>query len=102
MEELNLKYEQLLQALRQLELSLKSFQKVAQRGACTVTSVEDKHELFVHRDSVILRFGLCSELLWKFCKLTLWHTYGVEANSRAWPFKHVMSRILLLPKSCMY
>lgn len=81
MEELTLRYEQLLKACTQLKKALQVFHEAALVGEKQPLSEQEEVILFMHRDSVIKRFELCYELLWKYCKIALYHHYNLEEKS---------------------
>lgn len=82
MEELKLRYKQLLQAYNRLEYMAVKFIEVAEKHIRHDTWPEgEENEFVLHRDAIIQRFEFCYDLTWKFLKLVLKKKYYIETAS---------------------
>jgi nucleotidyltransferase substrate binding protein (TIGR01987 family) len=76
MESLELRLQALQRAVIQLQHMLKKLQ-----GARTPANKIDKDDLLAYRDSVIKRFEICFDLLWKALKEYISKKYSIELAS---------------------
>ena len=74
MERLNLKYEQLQQAYKQLKIIIKLFLEKKDNAV-------PKEELIIYQDSLIQRFEICFDLTWKYIKTYLEDIHGIVSRS---------------------
>ena len=74
MERLNLKYEQLQKAYKQLAKIINLFLEKKNNNA-------PEEELIVYQDSLIQRFEICFDLTWKYIKTYLEDMLGIIAKS---------------------
>lgn len=81
MEEINLRYKQLLQAYSRLAYITTKFTQLANKENQETLLTNEENELFVYRDAVIQRFEFCYDLTWKFFKLILKEKFSIEATS---------------------
>jgi len=81
MEELILRYQQLVKAYSRLDYMTKKFVQLSQKEKSDYLLKDDENELIVHRDALIKRFEFCYDLTWKFYKLVLKEKYSINVTS---------------------
>jgi len=82
MEELKIRYEQLLRVYKRLAYMRNRFVVLSQEYAGHHDDVSnEENELITHRDALIQRFEISYDLTWKFFKLMLKTLYAIDANS---------------------
>lgn len=81
MEELAIRYQQILQAYKRLDYMTKKFLQLLQESSLHKLQTNEENELITHRDALIKRFEFCFDITWKFFKLFLKNNYSIDANS---------------------
>lgn len=81
MEQLALRYKQLLQAYHRLDYMTNKFAKLSLEARIKKLTGDEEDEFITRRDSLIKRFEFCYDLTWKFLKLVLIKKYSVDVAS---------------------
>ncbi len=81
MEELKLRYDQLLRAYKRLKYMTEKYVQLSQMAKNHNMLEQEENELIAHRDALIKRFEFCYELTWKFLKLLLKTQFLIDSNS---------------------
>jgi len=95
MEELKLRYQQLVRAYKRLAYMRNTFVSLSQDSACQKVSDEAENELIVHRDALIKRFEFCYDLTWKYLKLLLKKKHSIDVASPRSVFQECYRQSLL-------
>lgn len=91
MEELKFKYEQLNKGVMRLRQILGKYQK-AYQDLSVLRTEDTEDEYAIRRDSLIKRFEICYELLWKYLKTVLKVRYSIDSNSPRKVFQDCFSQ----------
>ncbi len=91
MEEVEIRYKQLLQAYSRLTDIVEKFTQQQQKTPDAST----ENERMIYRDALIKRFEFCYNLTWKFLKLLLEKKHGIQAPSPRTAFQESDNKGLL-------
>jgi nucleotidyltransferase substrate binding protein (TIGR01987 family) len=95
MEQLALRYEQLIKAYGRLSYMTHKFVKLSQQAKNRTVVGEEEDELIAHRDALIQRFEFCYDLTWKYLRQLLKEKHGIEANSPRKVFQECYAQKIL-------